>query len=195
MSFIVVGIGNPGEEYEKTHHNVGRHAALHFGKAHGVEEWKLDKKLNALVAVAKVGKEKVALVLPETFMNKSGTSVKPLITSAKKAEQLIVVQDELDLPIGTIKIVFNRGSGGHKGIESIVKAVKTEGFVRIRIGISPKTASGKVKKPDNKNVVDFILKKWRPAEEQALKPVFKKVSDALSMIVSDGRERAMGQFN
>lgn len=195
MAFVIVGLGNPGIEYEKTHHNVGRHAVLSFGKAHEAKEWKLDKKLGALVSSVVIGKEKASLVLPETFMNKSGASVKPLITSAKKAEKLIVVQDDLDLPIGSIKIVFNRGSGGHRGVDSIIRAIKTEGFVRVRIGISPKTGGGKIKKPDASKVIDFILKKWRPADEQALKPAFKKVVQALAMIVTDGRGRAMGEFN
>lgn len=195
MAFSIVGLGNPGAEYERTRHNAGREAVMQFEKVHGGEGWRHDKKLNALAASAKVGKEKVTLVLPETFMNKSGNAVKPLVGSAKKAEQLVVVHDDLDLPIGSIKIVFNRGSGGHRGVESIMRAIKTEGFVRIRIGVSPKTAKGLAKKPDSSKVNDFILKKLGAADEKLLKSVYKKVSDALAMIVSEGRERAMGAYN
>lgn len=195
MSHIIVGLGNPGEEYEKTRHNAGRHAVLSFAKAHDVEEWKHDKRLGALIARAVVGKEKVTLVLPQTFMNKSGASMRPLITNAKKAERLIVVHDDLDLPMGKLKIVFNRGSGGHKGVESIVRALRTEKFTRVRIGVSPATQRGKVKKPDTSKVIDFILKKWRASDEQAFKPVWKKVSDALAMIVTEGRDKAMGTYN
>lgn len=195
MSHIIVGLGNPGEEYERTRHSVGRHAVLSFAKAHDASEWKHDKKLNALVASAKVGKEKVILLLPETFMNKSGAAVRPLITSAKKAESLVVIHDDLDLPVGSLKIVFDRGSGGHRGVESINRAIKTERYIRVRIGISPAGARGKIKKPSPDKVIDFILKKWRASDEQAFKPVWKKVSDALAMIVTEGRDKAMGTYN
>lgn len=195
MSFIIVGLGNPGEEYEKTRHNVGRHAVMSFAKAHDTSEWKHDKKLNALVARAVVGNEKVTLVLPQTFINKSGASLRPLIGSAKKAERLVVIHDDLDLPAGSLKIIFNRGSGGHRGVESINHAIKTERYVRVRVGVSPRTASGKVKKPDASKVINFILKKWRPSDEEVFRPVWKKVNDALAIIVTEGRERAMGQFN
>src|SRR3989344_3878760 len=145
--FIIVGLGNPGEEYENTRHNTGRMFAEHFIKTHNFSELKEDKKLKAITSTGEIKKEKIIFVLPETFMNKSGISVKPLITSTKKAEALIVAHDDIDLPLGTLKITFGRGSGGHKGIESIMRAIKTKDFVRIRIGIAPTTPSGKIKKP------------------------------------------------
>ena len=196
MNYVIVGLGNPGEEYENTRHNTGRIVLEAFRKKNDFPEWEMDKKLKALTSGGKIGREKVLLVLPETFMNNSGKSVAPLIKSKKAAEQLIVVHDDLDLPIGALKISFNRGSGGHKGIESIKRAIKTEAFVRLRVGISPSTPSGKLKKPKgDKAVEDFILGKFKPKETETLKKAAKRASDAIAVIISDGRERAMGEYN
>jgi len=191
--YTVVGLGNPGEEYEQTRHNTGRIALARFLDAISADEPKLNKKYLALSTEGKLKKEKILVLFPETYMNKSGGSIKNLITSKKKAEQLIVVHDDLDLGLGKIKITFNRGSGGHRGVESIIRAIKTEGFIRVRVGISASTPSGKVKKP--KDVDTFIIGKFSPKELEVMKKVSKKVSEALLTIVSDGRERAMSEFN
>ena len=122
MAYIFVGLGNPGDEYKETRHNTGRMLVEWFGKSLDAE-WKLDKKINATTAKVKVGKTPVTLVLPETFMNNSGKSLKPFVTSAKSAEKLLVIYDDLDLPFGTNKISFNKSSGGHKGLESIIKNI------------------------------------------------------------------------
>ena len=135
-------------------------------------------------------------MLPDTYMNKSGLEVKKYITSIKKAERLVVVYDDLDLPFGSFKISFGRGSGGHKGIESIVRTIKTKNFVRVRIGISPTTPSGKMKKPKgDKEVHDFILGDFTKKEKETLKKIKKKIHDALLMIIEEGRARAMNTYN
>jgi PTH1 family peptidyl-tRNA hydrolase len=208
--FIFVGLGNPGIEYEDTRHNVGRIMLTAIARNFHAEEFVRDKKLNALTTVAEVAGEKVKLIMPETFMNKSGSSIAPLILTAgkanlKKAEQLVVIYDDLDLPFGTVKMSFNRSSGGHRGVESIIKSIKTEAFVRIRIGISPTTPSGKMKKPLGDKVVgDFILGKFKPAELDALKKLSKKVIQAVETFTSEGssskalavsRQKAMGEIN
>src|SRR6185437_15078568 len=136
MSIVIVGLGNPGNEYEKTRHNAGRLAVEQIAKKEDFDDFELNKKAEALVTEGKIGKEKVTLVLPETLMNKSGKSVTALVKSIKAAKNLVVIHDDLDLPLGTIKMVFARGSGGHKGVESIMRALRTEEFTRIRIGIS-----------------------------------------------------------
>jgi PTH1 family peptidyl-tRNA hydrolase len=193
--FYIVGLGNPGEDYEETRHNVGRMMVETFGRTHKASEFSLNKKLRALAADAKVGRQKVTLILPETFMNKSGESVKPLIKSKKAAASLVIVSDDLDLPLGRFKIAFNRGSGGHKGVESIIRAVKTEEFIRVKVGISPATASGKLRKPDSKEILDFIIGKLKKPELEKIKKVSKKVSQALEMIITEGKDRAMREFN
>jgi PTH1 family peptidyl-tRNA hydrolase len=194
--FIIVGLGNPGEEYTNTRHNTGRIMLDAFRKEHEFEEWEQSGKYKALISLGKVGKEKVMLIEPETFMNKSGLSLGGLVSSKKKAEQLVVIHDELDIPFGKFKISFNKSSGGHRGVESIIKTVKTEGFIRVRVGISPATPTGKLKKPmGEKAVGDFILGEFKKGDEVTLKKVCKKVSEALTMIVMESREKAMGEFN
>ncbi len=195
MSYIFVGLGNPGEEYRDTRHNTGRMLLEMFGKSLDAE-WKLDKKLNATTAKVKVEKSPATLVLPETFMNNSGKAVKSLITSIKGAEKMMVIYDDLDLPFGSNKISFNKSSGGHKGLESIIKNIKTEKFARIRVGISPATPSGKIKKPKGEDAVTkVILGKFKEEEIKELKKLSKKVGEALETFVSGGIEKAMTGFN
>lgn len=209
--FYIIGLGNPGEEYENSRHNTGRMAVMKLAKDLSSEEFEFNKKANALVSEGKIGpaaakakagkEEKATLILPETFMNKSGQAVsyfvKPKPKTAKKGlENLIVVHDDIDLGLGTIKISYNKGTGGHRGLDSVVKAVKTKEFVRVRIGISLASSKGKVKKPQGEDaVIDFILHKFKPAEMDILKKTFKKSSEAIQVLISDGRDRAMNQFN
>ncbi|MBI5645016.1 aminoacyl-tRNA hydrolase [Candidatus Kaiserbacteria bacterium] len=196
MAWIIVGLGNPGEEYTNTRHNTGRMAVQYFAKKQELPAWKEDKKSNSLTAGATMGKTIVALVLPNTFMNKSGTAVAKFVKSMKAAESMVVVYDDLDLPVGKMKISFDRGSGGHKGIESIARAVKTKRFVRVRIGISPETSGGKLRKPSGeKEVNDFILGRFRDTDMKDLTHVFKEVAIAIECIIRDGREIAMNRFN
>ncbi len=196
MTWIIVGLGNPGEEYQSTRHNTGRMALDYFAKSAGWDEWKDDKKAKARVVRGMLGKTAVVLVQPDTFMNKSGIAVIKFVKSQKSAERMVVLYDDLDLPLGALKVSFNRGSGGHRGVESIMKAVKTKKFTRVRIGVSPTTPAGKLRKPaGEKAVLDFILAPFKPAELVELKKVFKKISEALQVVVSEGPERAMNQFN
>ena len=111
------------------------------------------------------------------------------------AKHFIVLHDDLDLPLGSVKLSFGSGSGGHKGVESIIKALKTKDFVRIRIGISPTTPRGKLKKPDQKEVVDFVLEKFKPGELAKLKTAKKIVADALKILFADGLPAAMTEIN
>jgi len=197
MKYFVVGLGNPGERYEKTRHNTGREAVMYSASKLGADEWQIDKKLRALTSTWRFNRQvEVVFILPETMMNNSGKSVTSLIKSKKDLERLVAICDDLDLPLGAIKISYNRGSGGHRGVESIVRALKSKAFTRIRIGVSPQTPSGKLKKPQGeKAVIDFILKKRTFKEEEILKKIFKKVKEALEILVSDGREKAMNRFN
>ena len=193
--YIIVGLGNPGAEYTETRHNIGRMVLDALIKKNKFEGLDKNKKINALTTEVKIGKEKVLILAPETFMNKSGAAVLPLVKTKKAAEQLIVVRDDLDLPLGRMKITFNRSSGGHRGVESIVKSIKTEAFVQVKVGISPSTASGKLKKPTGDNVLDFIIGNFKKPEMEKVKKIAKTAAEAVEMIVADGRESAMGEFN
>jgi len=197
MNFLIVGLGNPGEEYENTRHSVGRILLENFRKSVDFPDWQENKYAQALCTSGKIGKEKVDLILPETFMNKSGKSVSFLSTKNKiKPENIIVVYDDLDLPLGKFKISFNRGSGGHKGLESVARSLKTKEFVRLRVGISAEDKNGRARKPQGeKKVTDFILGKFKNPELEILKKLSKKTSPALEAIVSLGLEKAMGEWN
>lgn len=200
MSYLIVGLGNPGPEYQNTRHNTGRLVLESFykkaAKENDLSEWKADKKLLALKSAGKIGTESVVLLEPETMMNNSGKSLKDLVNTPKKAEKLVVIYDDLDLPLGSYKISFDRGSGGHRGLESIIKNIKTKAFVRIRVGVSPATPSGKLRKPQGEEkVIDFILGKFKPTEEDELKKVSKKIIDALFCLIEEGREKAMNSYN
>lgn len=194
--YIIVGLGNPGEKYEHTRHNVGRMAVESFGDAQSFPDVVPSGKYQAHISEGKLGKEKVMLVLPDTFMNKSGASLKPLVTSKKGAEQLVVVYDDMDLPLGTYKIAFARGSGGHNGVESIIKSLKTKDFVRIRVGVSPTTPSGKLRKPKGeKAVIDFLMGDFKKPEIELLKKEFKTIRAVIEKIITDGRVSAQNEFN
>ncbi|HEY4513884.1 MAG TPA: aminoacyl-tRNA hydrolase [Candidatus Paceibacterota bacterium] len=196
MAWVIVGLGNPGEKYAGTRHNAGRMAVEHFAKSAKLSEWIEDKKAAALVSKGLVKRVVVALVLPNTFMNKSGDAVAKFVKSGKAAERLVVIHDDLDLPLGTIRIAFNRGSGGHRGIDSIMRKLKTKKFYRIRLGVSPSTAAGVLRKPLGEiRVMNFILDKWKPHELDELKRIFGRIDQALETIATDGPVRAMNKFN
>jgi len=196
MPYIIAGLGNPGEEYEMTRHNTGRIVLDAVREQFDADELSFDKKVNALVSNGKIGKEKIIFVEPETFMNKSGSALARLVKSKKSAEKLVVVYDDFQLPIGRIKISFNRSSGGHNGLESIIKSLGTEGFIRIRIGTAAENAKGNAKVPHgDEKVLKFILGKYKDDEIKEIKKAAKKSSEAIEMIVKEGREKAMSVFN
>lgn len=162
--FTIVGLGNPGAEYEKTRHNAGRIVVS------VLPDYRTLKK-----------------IIPVTFMNNSGRAVTPYIKSKKAAASLIIVHDDLDLPLGVVRVSFARGSGGHNGVKSVARAVKTDEFIRIRIGVS-KLVRGKAKKPvGEKAVLAFLLGKLTKGEYEKLAgPVAERVGLALAAIMKSG---------
>lgn len=196
MTWVLIGLGNPDEEYARTRHNAGRMAVQKFAQKFGFSEWKEEKKSRSFIARGLVNKAVAAAVLPNTYMNKTGSAAAHYIKTQKAAEKLIALYDDLDLPLGKMKISFDRGSGGHKGIESIATAIKTKRFIRIRIGISREDKDGAAKKPQGEDEVErFILGEFKADEMAQLKTIFKRVSDALETIIVEGREVAMNRFN
>ncbi len=189
MNYIV-GLGNPDLEYKGTRHNAGRDVIRFFAKINGQEALELNKKSKSLIGEVLIEKKNKALViLPETYMNKSGTAVGAWVKPKKELKNLIVAHDDLDIPVGRYKISFGKNSGGHKGVESVMRAVKTKNFIRIRIGVAPK------KKPDPKKMLDFIVGKFSPAEILLIKKEQKKIAEAIQVIITDSLERAMSEFN
>ncbi len=205
MQFVLVGLGNPGLEYEGTRHNTGAMALDAFRKAEELPEWREDKKRKALVSEGSVGKQKVLLMFPQTFMNKSGDSLKQIkdlrLKSTgkgkdKRAEMpnLVVLHDDLDIPFGSYKISFNKSSGGHRGVESIIKAVKTQAFIRVRIGIAA-SASAVKKSQDDKTVEKVILGRFTPDQLATLKKMFTHIAEGLQCLITESREKAMSQYH
>lgn len=182
MNYLVVGLGNPGKEYQKTRHNAGW-IVIDF--AYPDLSWEQDS-----YAVADIAKnEDIIFVKPATFMNLSGESVGYLVKKKNSTpDRCIVIYDDIDLPLGKLKISYDRGSGGHNGIKSIQDHLGTAEFIRIRIGISKVLESGELVKPN-------VLGKFEPEELEILEAVAKRVKLAIHTIIKDGKELAMTEFN
>ena len=197
LMYVIVGLGNPGKEYEATRHNAGRALAARFAESQDFSEFRNDKKANAEAAEGVVSRVKTVVLLPDTFMNKSGSAVSRYVKSVKAAKQLVVVHDDIDLPFGVVRVAFGRGDGGHNGVKSISRALKTRDFIRVRVGISPRSAKGVTKKPlGEEKVLKFILGKFTKGELQQLAgPLERRVSEILEVIVQFGHETAMNRFN
>lgn len=195
MTFVIVGLGNPGEEYKDTRHNIGRMVLSKLAKDNGFEDFSYDKILFSLKTKGELDGEKVTLLLPETYMNRSGFSMSKAIKSKSALKDLIVVHDDVDLPVGVVKISFARGSGGHKGIDSISKSLKTNEYTRIRMGIAPETPGGKIKKPGKTKMNNFVTSKFTPNEEKGIKKATKLACEAIREIVLNGRDSAANIYN
>ncbi len=196
MAYTILGLGNPGGEYAHTRHNAGRMAVEAFMKEAEFDDVVFKKTANALISEGVIEGEKVLVALPETFMNNSGKSAVALVKSKKAAEHLLVVRDDLDLPLGAMKMTFARGSGGHKGIESIARALRTNDFAQLKLGISGAGAKGNVKKPKGEDaVMKYVIGKFSPKEDEVLKKVLKKAALVQSIFVTEGIEKAMLEAN
>ncbi len=178
---IVIGLGNPGKKFENTRHNIGFMAIDKFAEKNDFPEFKLQKKSDSLISE----KDEIMLVKPQTFMNESGGAVKKF-TSGENAENLIVVHDDVDLPVGKIKIVKGRGSAGHKGVESIIKNIGNENLVRIRIGIAPK---------NNIKAEKIVLKNFSKEEKEILDKTIEKSAEFLDFLLKNGLEKTMNEYN
>ena len=182
MNYLIVGLGNPGTEYEKTRHNAGWIVIDH---AYPNLEFGRDSYANAGTATA----GDLLFVKPATFMNLSGETVQYFVDKKEHLpENIIVIYDDIDLPLGKFKISFDRGSGGHNGIKSIETCLGSREFIRIRIGISKTLEDGTFVKPN-------VLGKFESSELEQLAEVSKKIRLAIETIVKKGKEKAMTEFN
>lgn len=194
--FYIFGLGNPGEEYENTRHNTGRLVLDAISKKYGFSEWKMDLKSKSIISKGEIGGESIVLVKPDTFMNNSGNSAMVFIDTPKKRERTVVIYDDIDLPIGTLKISYNRGDGGHNGLASVIKKLKSREFVRMRVGVAPTTPSGKIKKPTGEAaVIKFLMADFKESEEKEFKKIAKKIMEALETFVADGKDKMMSIHN
>jgi PTH1 family peptidyl-tRNA hydrolase len=184
---LIVGLGNPGIEYQFTPHNLGFLAIDRIAGNLGVDV--RNRQCRALTARAVIAGQPVILAKPETFMNLSGASVRELVREyeAQPESDLIVLQDEMDFPLGTLRIHTRRSSAGHNGIESIIGALDTQDFLRIRMGVAPehKVSDGK----------EYLLSPLRKKELEIVDGVLDAAEDAVKTILQDGPAAAMNRFN
>ncbi len=173
---ILVGLGNIGDKYIGTRHNVGRDFLIWLAGKNSFSEFKRDSFLNALVATGTISNTQYVFVLPETYMNLSGQTVKNIFNKWSEVikENVLIIHDDIDINFGEIKVSKDSGHGGHNGVKSIQQETK-ENFMRIRIGICPKTFLGGYKKPHKDDVADFVLKKFGMIERREVEMMFKKV--------------------
>lgn len=185
--YLFIGLGNTGDQYARTRHNVGRETLLAAVKKFDLPKPTLAPRLQALVAEGKLGKEKIVLMLPETFVNKSGNAVAPAARFYKvRPDHIILLHDDVDMLLGATKLSFGRNSGGHKGVESVMRMLKTKNFWRMRIGVQKKK-----RVPGE----DLVLQKFRGDEETVMKKIVKKNLEAIATVTADGPERAMNDYN
>ena len=184
---LIVGLGNPGIEYQFTPHNLGFLTIDQIANGLGIEV--RNRQCRALTARATIAGEPVILAKPETYMNLSGLSVRELVAEhqVEVKRDLIVIYDELDLPLGTIRIRQRGGTAGHNGMESVQGALNTDEFLRIRLGIAPerKVADGE----------KYVLTPFRKAQEKVVVEVIEKAAEAAEVIIRDGPDEAMNRFN
>jgi peptidyl-tRNA hydrolase, PTH1 family len=184
---LIVGLGNPGIEYQFTPHNIGFLAVDRIAAERGVEI--RNRQCRALTARVQVADELVLLAKPETYMNLSGMSVRELVAEhdVKPESDLIVIQDEMDFPLGTLRIHTRRSSAGHNGIESIIGALGTQDFLRIRMGVAPdhKIENGK----------DYLLSPFRKTQMPVVDEMLDTAAEAVKVILTEGAAAAMNRFN
>jgi len=193
--FIIIGLGNPGKEYQKTPHNLGFMAIDVIAEENDFPAFRLSKKYKAEISEGEISGQKTILAKPQTFMNESGKAVNKIISNfpstslraSKFSNNLIIIHDDIDLPLGEIKICKNRGSAGHKGVESIIKALKTKNFARFRIGARPAVMS--------ENAKDFVLKNFTKTEEKITKKALADVAQAVKLAITESIEKAMNKYN
>jgi len=174
---LIVGLGNPGDKYKKTRHNLG---FLIVDYLAANDKWKENKKANCLYIKKQIGLEEVELIKPQTFMNNSGKTVNYLQKKHHlKPEDILIVHDDIDLLLGEIRIQQGRGPAGHKGVQSIINQLGTKNFIRMRIGIKP-TAN------QEKDTEKFVLEKFTTEEEEIIQQIIKR---AAQMIKAALRER------
>ena len=184
---LIIGIGNPDEEYQNTRHNVGFMFLDYLAKKIDANNFVEDKKMNALVSKSKIEKTTVVLAKPLCYVNKSGEVVSKLSKFYKiKPTDIIVVQDDLDIEFGSFKNSFEKNSGGHKGVESIIKALKTNKFYRLRIGTSIRALEKAREQSDKERdafVMDFVLGKFLPKNQDVIKKMFPDIYERLLQII------------
>lgn len=187
---LITGLGNPGQSYANNRHNIGFMCLNRFARTHGIRFDKNQGK--ARTGSGEIGGAQVVLARPQTYMNLSGESVSRLV---KKFDvdlgDLIIIHDDLDLPLGKIRIRQDSGSGGHKGVESIVTSLESPDFLRLRVGIGRPP----IAEPSESDIIHFVISGFTPEEKQTLTTVIPQVCEALFCLLTEGLTAAMNKYN
>jgi PTH1 family peptidyl-tRNA hydrolase len=174
---LVVGLGNPGKKYDNTRHNVGFEFLDVLAKKNSLE-FRESKKFFSSLAELTTSANNILYLKPETFMNNSGQAVRAVCIFYKlNPENVIVIHDDTDIPLGQYKIQTNRGAAGHNGVQSIIDSLGTKNFTRIRIGVAPQDAEGKIR------LESFVLEKFSKAEKETLQEVFSKIDSDFDKLI------------
>lgn len=184
--FIIFGLGNPGREYELTRHNIGFIAVDKLSIAWRIELSRV--KYKSLVGEGKVGDGKVILAKPLTYMNRSGNAVRSFMNFYKiTPDRILVIHDDMDLPFGSLRIRSSGGSAGQRGMQSIISAIGTQDFARLRVGIG--------RPPGRMDPMDYVLKKFSKKDQEDLDFVLNAITSAVETLIADGIEKAMTLYN
>lgn len=199
---LIIGLGNPGKEYEKTRHNVGFMVANALAEELKFSKWKNEKKLGTEVCRGVIASccEDVILTKPQTFMNLSGRAVKLLTTYYRLSPaDLLVIHDDLDLPLDALRLSHGSGSAGHKGVESIIATLHTKDFWRLRVGVRPRTTIPSLKIREGGEGYDdtskFVLSRFARAEQPAVKKVIAAAVAAVQLMFEKGPAAAQTEIN
>ncbi len=185
--WLIVGLGNPGEEYTRTRHNIGFQCVNHLANRYGLEF--RSKRAKARLAEGHIAGQRVVLARPFTFMNLSGQAVSSLRNWYKidPAHELLIIYDDLDLPFGKLRLRQRGSAGTHNGMKSVIGQLGSQDFLRLRVGID--------RPPPNWDVKSYVLGKFTSEEQQELPTLRERVADAVEVIVREGFETAMNRFN
>jgi PTH1 family peptidyl-tRNA hydrolase len=191
---LIVGLGNPGQVYAHNRHNIGFVCLKHLARTQGI---KLDKKQGkARIGRGEVAGTEAVLARPQTYMNLSGESVVLLVRKFDiKLGDLLVIHDDLDLPLGKIRISRGSGSGGHKGVSSIIYSLGSQDFSRLRVGIGRPVPVGGHSQIGEDDIVRYVLNDFTGEEKRVITPVIPMVSEAALSFLSEGISRAMNRYN
>lgn len=183
---VVVGLGNPGRKYEETRHNVGFEVVEILATRHKIKMTKL--KFKALYGEGVIGGKKVLLVKPQTYMNLSGESVRDIINWYKvPVENIIIIYDDIDLPVGKLRLRPKGSAGTHNGMKSVIYQIMSHEFPRVRIGID--------KPPEGWNLANYVTSKFSKEEQRKIAEVIVSAADAVEAIIDSGIDQAMNKFN
>jgi len=191
---LIVGLGNPGRGYANNRHNVGFMCLRHFARTQGI---RFDKKQGqARIGVGEVAGSKVVVARPQTYMNLSGQSVSRLVKKFNiNLNNLLVIHDDLDLPLGKIRIRQGGSSGGHKGVDSIIAWLGSQDFLRLRVGIGRPTITPGSAEISEADIIAYVLSDFTPGEKQTIAGVIPGVGEAILCLVTEGLMAAMNRYN